>query len=286
LAIILCVAIFLYFVFVPAVQAEIYYNLEVKGIYEDNVVGLLSDKRGGYAGMAGTAGPGMMSTAVGMGPGMGPAYTGSSSSSNSDTSINFFADLGGFRMIAPDTSLFLTGSAEHTSYSSFTQFNSTIGGLSTGINRGFGDVLTARFAINGMIKRYGDSQRDSSAYGATFSLKERLDPVFWLKENYVYEKNDADSPLFTYNGNAVNIWAGYLVTPQATVLAGYNYLVRDYDQPSGFKVTAHTISLGLSYELVKKWFLNAQYDHQASDSNVPGTNTTDNMFSIGLRYGY
>jgi predicted porin len=62
--------------------------------------------------------------------------------------------------------------------------------------------------------------------------------------------------------------------------------VRDYDQPSGFKVTAHTISLGLSYELVKKWFLNAQYDHQASDSNVPGTNTTDNMFSIGLRYGY
>jgi predicted porin len=45
-------------------------------------------------------------------------------------------------------------------------------------------------------------------------------------------------------------------------------------------------SVGLEHKLAKKWVLDAQYDHQISDSNVPGTYTTDNIFSVGLRYGY
>jgi hypothetical protein len=268
--------------FTPVVHAEIYYNIAIKGIYEDNVVGLLSDKRGGYAGMAGTTGGPMVSGAMGM----GPAYTGSSSTSNSDTAVDFFADLGASKTIAQDTSLFLTGSAEHLSYGSFTQFNSTIGGLSAGLNKGFGGILTARVAINGLVKRYRDSQRDSSAYGAAVTLKEKLGALFWLKEGYAYEKNNADSALFSYKGNAVNLWAGYVVLPKTTALLGYNYLVRDYDEPSGFKVTANTVSVGLEYEFLEKWFVDAQYDHQTSDSNVPGTNTADNIFSLGLSYSY
>jgi hypothetical protein len=282
-AIILCAALFMYLV-VPAAQAEIFYDAEVKATYEDNVVGLLSDKRGGTAGMHGAQGQGMLG-ALGMGNHT-PQYTGSSAQSNSDTSINLFADLGGSTEILSNTSLFVIGSAQHTSYSTNTQFDYTIGGLSTGIYKVFGDVLSGKFAINGRIKRYQYSPRDSSAYGATLSLKERLTPAFWLKESYDYEKNNADSPLFTYNSNGVNIGGGYLATPQTTVLAGYNYFVYDYDQPSGFKVTSTTISLGLDHELAKKWFLNAQYSHQISDSNVAGTYTTDNIFSVGLRYSY
>lgn len=274
--------------FTSVVHAEIYYNVAIKGVYEDNVVGLLSDKRGGYAGMPGAAGGSMMSGVMGMGPGpgMGPVYTGSSSTSNSDTSVDLFADLGVSKSIAQDTSLFFAGSAELTSYNSFTQFNATIGGLSAGLNKGFGEVVTARVAINGLLKRFGDSQRDSSAYGASFILKERLSPSFWLKEGYVYEKDNADSAFFSYNGNAVNVWAGYVILPKTTALLGYNYLVRDYDEPSGFKVTANTVSAGLEYAFMEKWFLDALYDHQASDSNLPGTNTSDNMFSVGLRYSY
>jgi predicted porin len=105
-------------------------------------------------------------------------------------------------------------------------------------------------------------------------------------ESYDYEMNNADSPLFTYKGNSLSLWAGFLATPQTTFLLGYSYLVRDYEEPSGFKVTANTISAGLEHELAKKWFLDAQYANQKSDSNVPGTYTTDNIFSIGLRYSY
>ena len=272
-----------------AAEAGIFYDIELKGTYETNVVGLLSDNRGGSSGMSASAGPGM-SNAMGGNPNMGghgSNYTGSSSStSNSDTSIDLSADLGNSWSVADDTNVFLAGSAERANYSSFTEFNATIGGLSAGVQKGFGNSILARFAVNGAVKRYGDSQRDSSAYGAVLKVKEQLGPSFWLREGYAYEKNSADSALFSYNGNGVNIWAGFLVAPQTTVLAGYNYLVRDFDEPVGFKITAQTLSLGLEQGFTKNWFLDAQYDHQASDSNEAGTSATDNVLSLGLRYSY
>jgi hypothetical protein len=289
-AIILCLATFIISLAVPAAQAaDIFYDAAIKGAYEDNVVGLLSDKRGGYAGMPATGAGGGVMMAPGMGPGGGmggsiPQDTGTQS--KSDTSINIFADIGVLTKISPDTNLFLIGGAQHTSYSSFTQFDFTIGGLSAGVYKGFGDVFSGKFAINGAIKNYQDSQRNSTAYGATLNLRERLTPIFWLRETYDYEQNNADSPLFTYTGNSGSIWAGLSAMHGTTFLLGYNYLVRDYNEPSGFKVTASTISLGVEHELVKKWYIDARYDHQISDSNVPGTNSTDNIYSIGFRYSY
>jgi hypothetical protein len=283
-----CIILFLYLIIVPAVQAGIFYDAAIKGTYEDNVVGLLSDKRGGTAGMSATTGPGTTMMAIGvMGPGMGgniPQDTGVQS--KSDTSINVFADIGVLTEIASGASAFLMGSAQHTFYSSFTEFDSTIGGLSAGVNEKLGDIVSARLAISGGIKRYNDSVRDSSAYSPAVFFKEQFTPSFWLKESYYYEKNNADSALFSYKGNAVGIWSGYLVLPKTTLLLGYDYLVRDYDQPSGFEVTANTISVGLGHELAKNWFFDAQYAHQISDSNVAGTKTTDNIISVGLRYSY
>ncbi len=283
--VILGIVLFIYFIFAPASRAGVLYDAEAKLLYEDNVVGLLSDKRGGAAGMTGAMGAGMIG-AMTMTGGPGQKYTGSSSQSSGDASLDIFADLGISTDVASDTSLFLLGSVEHTSYSRFTEFDSTIGNVSAGVIKSLGDIFLARVAANGRIKGYNNSARNSSAYGGTFTLKEKLDPAFWLKEIYEYEKNDASSAIFTYRGNSVSIWAGYLATPKSTVLLGYNYLVRDYDQPSGFRVTANTVSLGLQHEIGKKWFVDGQYDRQMSNSNVAGTYTTDNIVSVGLRYSY
>ncbi len=292
-AIFICVALLAYLV-VPA-QAEILYDAAIRGTYEDNVVGLLSDKRGGYAGMSMygpmTGSPGMMMMGP-MGPMGGPyqSYypgTGTGTQTNkSDYSVNLFADLGGATKITPDASLFLIGSAQHTSYNTFTEFDYTIGNLSTGIYKEFGDVLSAKVAINGSIKRYDVSQRDSWAYGATLLLKEWLTRALWLKESYNYEKNEAHSSFFTYQSNSVGIWAGFLATRQTTLLLGYTYFVYDYEQPSGFRVTSNTFSLGIEHGFTKNWYVDGHYDRQISDSNVPGTHTTDNIFSVGLRYSY
>jgi len=37
---------------------------------------------------------------------------------------------------------------------------------------------------------------------------------------------------------------------------------------------------------MENWFFEARYDRQISDSDLPGTNTTDNIYSIGLSYRY
>jgi hypothetical protein len=283
-----CFVLILYLVPVPAARAEIFYDIAVKGTYEDNVVGLLSDKRGGTAAMPAT-GPGMMGKAMapgGMG-GMGgniPQDTGVQS--KSDFSMNLFADIGGSTDIASRTYAFLIGSAQHTSYSSFNEFDNTIGGLTAGIDKDLGDIVTFRLAVNGSIKRYRDSQRDASAFGPIAIFKEQFTPSFWVKESYYYEKNNADSAFFTYKGNLIGIWGGYLVLPKTTLLLGYNYLVRDYEAPAGFQVTSNTISAGVAQEFAKQWFIDAQYDHQKSDSNVPGTSSSDNIFSFGVRFSY
>ncbi len=271
--------------FAPAAEAEIFYDAAVKAIYEDNVIGLLpggaglSGGRGGTGGMMGAMG------APAMGP-HSPRSTGSGPGTTSDTELYLFADLGASTEIDSGTALFLAGSAEHTSYSTFTDLNSTIGGLSAGVITKPGDILLVRVAVNGRIKRYQDSDLDSSAYGATVSLKERFTPAFWLREVYEYEKNNADSAIFTYQGNSVGIQAGFLVAPEVTLLLAYNYLVREFDEPQGFRLTANTVSAGMEYELAKKWFLDAQLAHQESEANEPGTAATDNILSVGVRYSY
>ncbi len=274
---------------VPVFAVELFYDASIKATYEDNVIGLLSDKRGGTAGLPASTSPGMMMGAA-MGPGsmtMGghpPQDLGSQS--KSDESLNLFADIGASTEIGSAASAFLIGSAQHTFYNNFTELDNTMAFLGAGVNKKIGDIVTVKLAMSGGIKRYDDSSRDSSAYGPSITFKEELTPAFWLKENYYYEKNDADSPLFTYSGNSVSIWAGYLVLPMTRLLLGYNYLVREYDQPSGFKVTANTVSVGVEQALAKRWFIDGEYDHQSADSNVAGVSSTDNIISVDLRYSY
>ncbi len=278
----LCGAIATCLVAAPKASAEMFYDVEVKTIYEDNVIGLLTDKRGGGGMGGGAAGP-AMAAVKGM-PNNSPVNTGSQSSG--DFSLNLFADLRGSKEISKDTALFLLGSAEHTAYDTFTEFNSTIGGLSTGVNRKLSDTVSTKIAIYGKIKKFEDSQRDSTSYGGNLGIKEQINPKFFLKEIYEYEKNNADSTQFSYAGNSLSIWAGLLTTPQTRLSLGYSYLKRDYDEPSGFTATSHTVSAALEHELAKRWYLDAGYDHVTSHSNQPSTTSTDNILSVGLRYSY
>ena len=176
-AVIIGLYVFMYPALVPA--ADLFYDAEIKAIYEDNVVGLLTGAQGVRGG---ASGPGMMAGIMGMGGGHSPQNTGSGPGKTSDTELNLFADLGGSTEIASRTSLFIAGSAEHTSYDTFTDLNSNIGGLSTGINMGLGDMLLGKVAINGRLKRDEGSGRERYAYRSTRSFKERLCTAFWLKE--------------------------------------------------------------------------------------------------------
>lgn len=238
-------------VFTSKASGELILDVGVKGIYEDNINGspVDADKKGDF-------------------------YT------------TISAGVGGYTKVADDTYLFLRGDAASYLYSKYDDLNATIAGISAGVYKELGDILSAQIALKGKIKEFKGEPRDSNAYGGTFELKQQVTRKFWIKEGYEYERNDADSALFSYKGHSVGIWSGYLITPQTMFNLGYSYLTRKYEDSSGFKTKSHTVSVGVVRELIKKVYVNIGYDRQFNDSNVSNTDYKNNIYTIGVTYSF
>ncbi|MCL5236373.1 MAG: hypothetical protein M1353_00805 [Nitrospirae bacterium] len=196
------------------------------------------------------------------------------------------ASAGGYTEVVDGTYLFLRGDAATYLYSKYNDLNATLGGISAGVYKELGDVFSAQLALKGKLKNFKGTLRDSSAYGGTFELKQQISPDFWIKEGYEYEKNDADSRLFSYNGHSVGVWSGYLITPKTMFNLGYSYLTRKYEDAFGFRTKSHTISAGIVRELVKKVYVNLGYDRQFNDSNVANTDYKNNIYTLGVTYSF
>ncbi len=280
-----------FFVFSGNVFAGLLLDAELRLQYEDNVVGLLSDQQKGSvstgAGMTGGT-PMQASSMGGMGSGKNN-YTGSSSGSSQspgDFSATLYAEAGGYQDVARDAEVFAKGFASHTSYDTYTDLDSNIGGVSTGISVFLSDIISTRMSILGKIKRFDDSQRNSTAYAGNLSLKEKLTPSFWLREFGQYEKNSADTSVFSYTGTTIGIGAGYALTEKTLGTLGYSYLIQQYDEPSNAEMKTHTAYLGAEQIIGKNWAVSGEYDLQLSKENVTGTSATNNIFSLALRYSY
>jgi hypothetical protein len=211
-----------------------------------------------------------------------PQYTGAQSSGDFSSTIS--AEAGGYMDISAATALFAKGFAQHTTYNKFTDFNSTIAGASTGANVIMGDGLSGRLTLYGKLKRYGDTNRNSNAYGASVNIKQKILPALWFREYVEYEDNKADSPSFSYAGTTIGITAGYDVTETLLLTPGYSYMVQNYSSV-GSKLTTNTVSLGLEKRLAKSWSVGGEYDRQISKPDG-GASVTDNILSLALRYAY
>ncbi len=216
-------------------------------------------------------------------------YTGSSSGSSQspgDFSATLYAEAGGYQDVRSDAEVFAKGFASHTSYDTYTDLNSNIGGVNTGISVILSDLLSTRISVLGKIKRFDDSQRNSTAYAGNFSLKEKLTPSFWLREYGQYEKNSADTSGFSYTGTTIGMEAGYAVMKNTRATLGYSYLVQKYDEPSGAEMNTHTVYVSAEHTVRKHWAVSGEYDLQISNENLTGTSATDNILSLALRYSY
>ncbi len=263
---------------------------ELRFTYEDNVVGLLSDQQRAASSGGGT----MMSMHYmappgGMGHPGGPPYLGSGSGTNkspADFYATLSAEAGGYKDVGTDVSVFAKGFANHSSYNYYTDLNATIGGVGTGVVLSVTDKITAGATLVGKIKRFGESQRDSTAYEGTISLKEKILPSLWLREFGNYEKNDAQAAVFSYTGTRIGISAGYTPVKRTLLTAGYSYLVEKYEEPSGFEIKSNTVFVGAEQSIGTAWSVAGSYDLQISKENFTGSSTTDNIFSLALRYSY
>ncbi len=263
-------------------------DAELRLTYEDNVVGLLSDQpAAGAKTSAGPSGPMIAIAPPGRGMGPGPAGTsGGGSQSKGDFSTTLSAEAGGYGDVSDTASVFAKAFAGHTSYDTYTEFDTTYGGVGAGIAMSLlDDSLLPRIMIFGKVKRFGDSERDSTSYGGNVSLKEKLSASFWLREFAEYEKNTADSSFFSYTGRKVGGEAGYQITADDLVSAGYSYLDQKYVDPPGADMKTGTLYVSAEHTIVKRWSVGAEYDHQLSTTNDNGS-ATDNIYSAAIRYSY
>ena len=194
--------------------------------------------------------------------------------------------LGGYTEIQKDVYLFVRGDGAGYIFSKLSDLNSVIGGISPGIYAKWGDQFSIQAKLNGRIKNFKDSQRNSRSWGGTLELKQQIFPQLALKEGYEYEDNKADSSLFTYRGHAFGIWSEYKVIPKTMINGGYNYTTRKFDDSLSSNFNYHTFSVGVTQELVKKVYLNAGYGFQLINTNVANTSNNNHIVSVGVSYSF
>ena len=294
LSLVLAGVVLVFFFFPKNAMAGTILDAELRFTYEDNVVGLLSDQGRGqntaassmpmHAAMggpfSGTGGTGNMATQSNKN-----RYTGTGGSSG-DFSSTLSAEAGKYEALGKSSEVFAKGFAEYTSYDTYTDLDATIGGVSAGINTSLTDNVSGRVAIIGKVKRFGDSQRNSGSYGGTVSVKEMILPALCIREFGEYEKNHADNAGFSYSGTTIGAGAGYALTRNTLVTLGYSYLVQEFEEPSGAEMRTNTVSVSVEQTLAKSWSVSGEYDLQVSDTNATGRTTTDDIFSVALRYSY
>lgn len=230
--------------------ARLLLDIDVRGVYEDNITGSSADidKRGDYYSI-------------------------------------MSASVGGYEGVGKGTFLFLRGDAAGYLYKKYTDLNSAIIGVSAGAYKEFSDFLSGEATLRVRRKEYKETGRSSNAFSGVFELKQRVLTKLWIKEGYEFEKNVAGADIFSYEGHLFGVWSGYSISPGTMVSVGYSYLIREYEEPSGFRNSLHTGSLAFTVELLHKVYLNAGYYRQHISSDIHGSHT-NNIYTLGILYSY
>jgi hypothetical protein len=178
-------------------------------------------------------------------------------------------------------------SAEHRSYYKFSDFDLTTGTVSADMSHHFSEMLTGRIGLYASLKDFKGSLRDSTAYGVSAGLKERLSDPFWLKQTIDIEYSSATSSLYSYTGTSAGIRAGYDLSDSQQISVGYSYLVRDFKNSTpAFKLTSKVASADWSLDLTDAWSVMAGYAREWADTNIEHTATSNNIYTVGIGYAY
>lgn len=232
-------------------MAGLLLDLEVKGVYEDNITGSAADidKQGDF-------------------------YTITSASA------------GVYRGAGGGTFLFLRGEAAGYLYREYNDLNAVIVGFSAGAYREFSGSVSGEATLRIKRKQYSETGRSSNSLSGVLGFRQQVLPNLWIKEGYEFEKNIAGSDIFSYEGHLLGLWSGYSISPKTMATISYSYLVRTYEDPPGFRNTFNTFSFGITREVLKKIYVSAGYYRQYNSSNTHETSHADNIYTLGILYSY
>lgn len=234
-----------------ASSGEVSFDLEARGVYEDNLSGSAVDaeKQGDF-------------------------YTilGASFSLDTQTESAY--------------SLFLRGDAARYLYRRYSDLNASTLGIAAGITRNFGYSLAASLSLKSRIRDFPGGQRDGRAYGGALALRHRISFRHWMTGEYEYERNSAGADIYSYKGHRAGAVLGSFLTRRVVLQLGYSFLTRKYEDEFRTRTVFHTLSSGISRQVAEDLYVQAEYHRQFISSNAPETGHSNNIYSLGILYSF
>lgn len=281
-------------------RAELILGAEAGITYEDNIVGLLSGDSGPSGGAAARGGQMGISAmqAGGRGFGTGPAsgggatsgqssYVGAGSQSPGDLSVSLRAELGVSSDTGDRSSFYALGFAERIDYQEFSEYDQAAAGVSAGVTVHMSDMFAASLSGRGESRQYdNDPDRDGTEYSGSASLKQLVTDDLWFREGLDYETYRAAYQDFSNRGTACRITAGYDLTGDLHVKAGYRFQSRQYLDSAETVLRTRTALLGADYDLTDHWSTWLSIERQTTHPGTSDVITRNNIFSLALRWDY
>jgi hypothetical protein len=278
-------------------RAELILGAEVSITYEDNIVGLLSG--GGASSPAAGVPQGLSAMQAGAkgfgnGPGSGGgsaggqgSYIGAGSQSPGDLSATIMAELGVSGDAGDRFTFYALGFAERTNYQEFSEYDQAAAGMSAGATVHVSDAFAASLYGRGGARRYdNDPDRDGKEYSGSAALKQYVADDLWLREAAAYDIYRAVSQDFSYRGPAYRLAAGYDLTDDLLVTAGYRFQSRQYQDIAATVLRTRTALLGMDYGLTDRWSTWLAYERQTTHPGTSDVITRNNIFTLALRWDY
>jgi len=234
-----------------------------------------------------SSGKGFGGGGPGSGTGGSTSYTGGGSQSPGDISVTSAVELGGISETGNRLSCFATGFAERTNYQTYSEYDSSVAGVTAGMTTRMSDMLSLRVAGYDHIKRYdNDPYRDGTEYGGSASLKQMITDDLWLREAATYETYRAALQAFSNRGTAYSFTMGYDLADDLLVTAGYRFRAQHYQDSASTALRTRTAMLATDYDLTDRWSAWMLYERQTSGTGTSDIITRSNILSVAIRWHY
>lgn len=157
---------------------------------------------------------------------------------------------------------------------------------SAGLWQKIGDTWSGQATVRAFLLDTRQHERDSDGYGATLELKKQFNEEWWAKGIADFEHSSANDSTFSYRGRTFGLGAGYLPRPDTFINFGYNRTDRDFKSAVPFETRTHMLYAEITQRLREKLYLSLGYAHARNNSNIAGTNYSNNIWSIGLNASF
>lgn len=204
-----------------------------------------------------------------------------------DHSTTFFAEIGGYvALVEAATYLGVRTTFEGYDFSTYNELDGITAGMQIDIYSRWSLNFASQVLVRASRKDYADDQRDSTAGGAGLSLAQQATDRLWFRESVEYERSDARTDLYSYDGTKAAVLAGLRAAPPLFLGAGFTLGRRSYDDTAGYRSDCRSVSLLAEYRMADNVMIGLLYELQRYETRNPSSRYDNTITSGRVTYSY